>query len=62
VLIGALTMAAGHFLMAFETAFLFALLCLVSAAAYSRGTSPARLAVFTSPTIYAVPMPFKSLY
>jgi proton-dependent oligopeptide transporter, POT family len=29
VLLGALTMAAGHFLMAFETAFLFALLCLV---------------------------------
>ena len=29
VLLGALTMAAGHFLMAFEGAFLFALLCLV---------------------------------
>src|SRR6476659_5309374 len=29
VLLGGLTMAAGHFLMAFETAFLFALLCLV---------------------------------
>src|SRR6478672_9935309 len=29
VLLGALTMAAGHFLMAFEVAFLFALLCLV---------------------------------
>jgi POT family proton-dependent oligopeptide transporter len=29
ILLGALTMAAGHFLMAFETAFLFALLCLV---------------------------------
>src|SRR3954466_15081867 len=29
VLLGALPMAAGHFLMAFETAFLFALLCLV---------------------------------
>src|ERR1043165_2640886 len=29
VLLGAFTMAAGHFLMAFETAFLFALLCLV---------------------------------
>jgi len=29
VLLGALTMAAGHFLMAFETFFLFALLCLV---------------------------------
>jgi POT family proton-dependent oligopeptide transporter len=29
VLLGALTMAAGHFLMAFEIAFLFALLCLV---------------------------------
>src|SRR3954453_22059990 len=29
VLLGALTMAAGHFLMAYETAFLFALLCLV---------------------------------
>ncbi len=28
-LLGALTMAAGHFLMAFEVAFLFALLCLV---------------------------------
>jgi proton-dependent oligopeptide transporter, POT family len=29
VLLGALTMAAGHFLMAFEPAFLFALLCLI---------------------------------
>src|SRR6478752_8521864 len=29
VLLGGLTMAAGHFMMAFETAFLFALLCLV---------------------------------
>jgi len=29
VLLGAITMAFGHFLMAFETAFLFALLCLV---------------------------------
>ncbi len=29
VLLGALTMAAGHFLMAFEASFLFALLCLV---------------------------------
>ncbi|PZR72712.1 MAG: MFS transporter [Chthoniobacterales bacterium] len=29
VLLGALTMAAGHFLMAFEVAFLFALLCLI---------------------------------
>jgi len=29
VLLGALTMAAGHFMMAFEPAFLFALLCLV---------------------------------
>src|SRR6476619_1956073 len=29
VLLGALTMAAGHFLMAFEGAFLFALLCLI---------------------------------
>jgi POT family proton-dependent oligopeptide transporter len=29
VLLGAITMAAGHFLMAFEVAFLFALLCLV---------------------------------
>src|SRR5690242_6255220 len=29
VLLGALMMAAGHFLMAFETAFLFALLCLI---------------------------------
>jgi proton-dependent oligopeptide transporter, POT family len=29
VLLGALTMAAGHFLMAFEAAFLFALLCLI---------------------------------
>ncbi len=29
VLLGAVTMAVGHFLMAFETAFLFALLCLI---------------------------------
>ena len=37
VLLGALTMAAGHFLMAFEGAFLFALLCLVLGSGMFKG-------------------------
>ncbi len=37
VLLGALTMAAGHFLMAFEVAFLFALLCLVLGSGMFKG-------------------------
>jgi POT family proton-dependent oligopeptide transporter len=37
VLLGAVTMAAGHFLMAFETAFLFALFCLVLGSGMFKG-------------------------
>ena len=37
VLIGAITMAAGHFLMAFEVSFLFALLCLVLGSGMLKG-------------------------
>ena len=37
VLLGALTMAAGHFLMAFEAAFLFALLCLIMGCGMFKG-------------------------
>jgi POT family proton-dependent oligopeptide transporter len=37
ILLGALTMAAGHFLMAFEGAFLFALLCLVLGSGMFKG-------------------------
>ncbi len=37
VLIGAITMAAGHFLMAFEVSFLFALLCLILGAGMLKG-------------------------
>lgn len=37
VLLGAITMAAGHFLMAFETSFLFALLCLVLGSGMFKG-------------------------
>lgn len=37
VLLGALTMAAGHFLMAFEPAFLFALLCLIAGCGMFKG-------------------------
>jgi POT family proton-dependent oligopeptide transporter len=37
VLLGALTMAAGHFLMAFEVAFLFALLCLILGSGMFKG-------------------------
>lgn len=37
VLIGALSMAAGHFLMAFEVSFLFALLCLVIGSGLMKG-------------------------
>jgi proton-dependent oligopeptide transporter, POT family len=37
VLIGALVMSAGHFLMAFETSFLFALLCLVIGSGLLKG-------------------------
>jgi proton-dependent oligopeptide transporter, POT family len=37
VLLGAVTMAAGHFLMAFETSFLFALLCLILGSGMFKG-------------------------
>jgi POT family proton-dependent oligopeptide transporter len=37
VLIGAITMSAGHFLMAFETSFLFALLCLILGSGMLKG-------------------------
>jgi proton-dependent oligopeptide transporter, POT family len=37
VLLGAITMAAGHFLMAFEVAFLFALLCLILGSGMFKG-------------------------
>jgi POT family proton-dependent oligopeptide transporter len=37
VLLGAITMSAGHFLMAFETSFLFALLCLILGSGMLKG-------------------------
>jgi POT family proton-dependent oligopeptide transporter len=37
ILLGAVTMAAGHFLMAFETSFLFALLCLILGSGMFKG-------------------------
>src|ERR1051326_4950538 len=49
VLIGALTMAAGHFLMAFETAFLFALLCLILGCGMFKGNIASQVASLYKP-------------
>lgn len=49
VLIGALTMAAGHFLMAFETAFLFALLCLVIGCGLFKGNIASQVGALYKP-------------
>ncbi|WP_325063755.1 hypothetical protein [Pseudoblastomonas halimionae] len=55
VLLGAITMALGHFLMAFNVTFLLALLCLILGSGMFKAISPARSAAFTNPTICAVP-------
>ncbi|HKP02461.1 MAG TPA: peptide MFS transporter [Chthoniobacterales bacterium] len=49
VLLGALTMAAGHFLMAFETAFLFALLCLVLGCGMFKGNIASQVGALYKP-------------
>src|SRR4029077_13674710 len=49
VLIGALTMAAGHFLMAFETAFVFALLCLSVGCGLFKGNYASRVGSLYKP-------------
>jgi proton-dependent oligopeptide transporter, POT family len=49
VLLGALTMAAGHFLMAFEGAFLFALLCLVLGCAMFKGNIASQVGSLYNP-------------
>src|SRR3954453_4389482 len=49
VLLGALTMAAGHFLMAFETAFLFALLCLLLGCGMFKGNIPSQVGSLYKP-------------
>ena len=49
VLLGALTMAAGHFLMAFEVAFLFALLCLVLGSGMFKGNIASQVGALYKP-------------
>jgi len=49
VLLGALTMAAGHFLMAFEGAFLFALLCLIVGCGLFKGNIASQVGALYKP-------------
>jgi POT family proton-dependent oligopeptide transporter len=49
VLLGALTMAAGHFLMAFEGSFLFALLCLVLGCGMFKGNIASQVGALYKP-------------
>jgi POT family proton-dependent oligopeptide transporter len=49
VLLGAITMALGHFLMAFETSFLFALLCLVLGSGMFKGNIASQVGALYGP-------------
>ena len=49
VLIGAITMAAGHFLMAFEISFLFALLCLIIGCGLIKGNIASQVGALYKP-------------
>jgi proton-dependent oligopeptide transporter, POT family len=49
VLLGAITMAAGHFLMAFEVSFLFALLCLVLGCGMFKGNIASQVGALYKP-------------
>src|SRR5688500_9668956 len=49
VLLGAVTMALGHFLMAFETSFLFALLCLVLGSGMFKGNIASQVGALYKP-------------
>jgi POT family proton-dependent oligopeptide transporter len=49
VLLGAVTMAAGHFLMAFEASFLFALLCLVLGSGMFKGNLSSQVGALYAP-------------
>lgn len=49
VLLGAITMAAGHFLMAFEASFLFALLCLVVGCGLFKGNIASQVGALYKP-------------
>ena len=49
VLLGAVTMAAGHFLMAFEASFLFALLCLVLGSGMFKGNISSQVGALYGP-------------
>jgi len=49
VLLGAITMATGHFLMAFETSFLFALLCLVVGSGMFKGNIASQVSSLYKP-------------
>ncbi|MGD8358706.1 MAG: peptide MFS transporter [Lysobacterales bacterium] len=49
VLLGAVTMALGHFLMAFETSFLFALLCLVLGSGMFKGNLASQVGALYGP-------------
>lgn len=50
VLLGGLTMAAGHFLMAFETSFLFALACLILGSGMFKGNIASQVGALYGPT------------
>ena len=50
VLLGAITMAIGHFLMAFEVTFLFALLCLVLGSGMFKGNIASQVSALYGPT------------
>ncbi len=49
VLLGAVTMAAGHFLMAFEASFLFALLCMILGAGMFKGNIASQVGALYKP-------------
>ena len=56
VLLGAITMAAGHFLMAFEVSFLFALLCLVLGSGMFKGNIASQVGSRGQHTARVAPM------
>jgi len=62
VLIGAITMAAGHFLMAFEVSFLFALLCLILGAGMLKGNIASQVGSLYKPETCAAPDAFQIFY
>jgi hypothetical protein len=53
VLLGAITMAVGHFLMAFELTFLFALLCLILGSGMLKGNIASQVGALYKPEDFA---------